>query len=43
MQINATPIVLTDSAITRQIKMMAKAATGRDEEVKPKKKGFGLF
>ncbi len=43
MQINATPIVLADSAITRQIKKMARAASGRDEEAKPKKKGFGFF
>jgi len=43
MQINATPIVMADSAITREVKMMAKAASGWEAEVKPKKKAFGLF
>jgi pilus assembly protein CpaE len=42
MQINATPLVLADSPITRQIRQMAKAAIG--ESVAPaKKKGFKLF
>jgi pilus assembly protein CpaE len=44
MQINATPIVLADSPITRQIKKMAIAAAGKNEvAAKPKKKSFGLF
>jgi pilus assembly protein CpaE len=44
MQIRATPLVLEDSAITRQIKKMAKAITGQDEAAPAaKKKGFRLF
>ena len=43
MQIHATPLVLEDSAITRQIKKMAKAITGQEEEAPAKKKGFRLF
>jgi pilus assembly protein CpaE len=43
MQINATPLVLADSAITRQIKLMAKSITGADGVPEPKKKGFRLF
>ena len=44
MQINATPLVLADSAITRQIRLMAKSVTG-EEAAAPvaKKKGFKLF
>jgi pilus assembly protein CpaE len=42
MQINATPIVLADSPITRQIKKMAKAVLPQEAET-PKKKGFGFF
>jgi pilus assembly protein CpaE len=44
MQINATPLVLADSAITRQIRLMAKSVTG-EEAGSPvaKKKGFKLF
>jgi len=42
MQINATPLVLSDSAIARQIRQMVNAVTGKSE--KPaKKKGFSLF
>ncbi len=46
MQIHATPLVLEDSAITRQIKKMAKAITGEQDAADPKKtkkKGFRLF
>jgi pilus assembly protein CpaE len=44
MQIHATPLVLEDSAITRQIKKMAKAVTGQqDAAPATKKKGFRLF
>ncbi len=45
MQIHATPLVLEDSAITRQIKKMAKAVTGQQGAApeKTKKKGFRLF
>jgi pilus assembly protein CpaE len=42
MQINATPLVLEDSAISRLIKQMARAASGQPEP-QPKKKGFSLF
>jgi pilus assembly protein CpaE len=42
MQINATPLALADSPISRLIKQMAKAATGQTE-AQPKKKGFSLF
>jgi pilus assembly protein CpaE len=41
MQIDASPLVLGDSIISRQIKQMANAVTGQPEEVK--KKGFSLF
>lgn len=43
MQIHATPLVLEDSAITRQIRKMAKAITGHQEAAPAKKKGFRLF
>jgi pilus assembly protein CpaE len=45
MQIHATPLVLEDSAIARQIKKMAKAITGQDAvaAAPAKKKGFRLF
>jgi pilus assembly protein CpaE len=45
MQIHATPLVLEDSAISRQIKKMAKAITGQDvvAAAPAKKKGFRLF
>jgi hypothetical protein len=42
MQVNATPLVLTDSAISREINQMAYAVTG-ETPVKPKKKVFNLF
>ncbi|MGC1463349.1 MAG: hypothetical protein WA802_14185 [Terracidiphilus sp.] len=42
MQIEATPLVQGDSAIARQIRQMAKSATGKPE-VETKKKGFKIF
>jgi pilus assembly protein CpaE len=42
MQIHATPLVLSDSAITRQIRQMVRSVTGQDL-VQAKKKGFRLF
>ena len=42
MQIHATPLVLADSAITRQIRQMVRSVTGQDV-VQTKKKGFRLF
>ena len=46
MQIHATPLVLADSAITRQIRKMAKAVTGQEEakaKVTARRKVFSLF
>ncbi len=43
MQINATPLTLGDSPISRLIKQMARAATGQSETPATKKKGFSLF
>ncbi len=45
MQINATPLVLADSAISRQIKQMANAVSGQDDAKGStgKKKAFSLF
>ncbi len=40
MQISAKPLVLTDSAISRQIKQMVSAVTGKSETTGKKKKGF---
>ena len=42
MQVNATPLVLTDSAVSRRILQMAAAVTG-EVAAKPKKKVFSLF
>jgi len=42
MQINATPLALEDSPISRLIKQMARAACVQAEPA-PKKKGFSLF
>jgi pilus assembly protein CpaE len=42
MQIHATPLVLADSAITRQIRQMVRSVTGQ-EIAQTKKKGFRLF
>ncbi len=44
MQISATPLVLADSTISRQIREMANAVTGEPVAAPPeKKKGFKLF
>jgi len=43
MQIQATPLVLEDSAIARQIRKMATSISGQEEETPAKKKGFRLF
>jgi pilus assembly protein CpaE len=44
MQLNATPIALTDSPVSRLIRQMAKSADGETEkEGAVKKKGFSLF
>ncbi len=42
MQINATPLVLSDSAIARQIRQMVNAVTGKST-TPAKKKAFSLF
>jgi len=42
MQINATPLVLSDSAIARQIRQMVNAVTGKSD-TPARKKGFSLF
>ena len=43
MQISAKPLVLTDSAISRQVKLMVNAVTGKSETTGKKKKAFSLF
>jgi hypothetical protein len=44
MQIHATPLVLEDSAMARQIRKMATSITGQEADDAPaKKKGFRLF
>jgi pilus assembly protein CpaE len=43
MQIHATPLVLADSAITRQIHLMVKSVSGAEAAPAGKKKGFKLF
>jgi pilus assembly protein CpaE len=44
MQIHATPLVLADSAITRQIQLMVKSVAGAEASAPAeKKKGFKLF
>jgi pilus assembly protein CpaE len=43
MQISATPLVLADSAITRQIRQMASSVSGQEASQSAKKKGFKLF
>ncbi len=46
MQISAKPLVLTDSAITRQVRLMVNAVTGKTETSgakNKKKKAFSLF
>ncbi|MGH9598301.1 MAG: AAA family ATPase [Terracidiphilus sp.] len=42
MQINATPLALSDSPITRLLRQMAKSASGQPA-AQEKKKGFSLF
>jgi pilus assembly protein CpaE len=42
MQISATPLVLTDSPISRQIRKMVSAVTGKSEPVASRKKIFSL-
>jgi len=42
MQVNATPLALTDSPISRVIQQMAKSVTG-EPATQVKKKGFSLF
>lgn len=42
MQIKATPLVLSDSAISRQVKLMVRAVTGTGDAPAKKKKGFSL-
>jgi pilus assembly protein CpaE len=42
MQIEASPLVLSDSSIARQIRQMAEAVTGQPVAA-PKKKAFGFF
>ena len=42
MQISATPLVLSDSPISRQIRKMVSAVTGKSETVANKKKIFSL-
>ena len=42
MQISATPLVLTDSPISRQIRKMVSAVTGKSDPVANKKKIFSL-
>jgi pilus assembly protein CpaE len=43
MQISAKPLVLTDSAISRQVKLMVSSVTGKSEAPAKKKKAFSLF
>ncbi len=43
MQISAKPLVLTDSAISRQVRLMVSSVTGKSEAPAKKKKAFSLF
>jgi len=43
MQINAKPLVLSDSAIAKQVRQMVNAVTGKTETAAKKKKAFSLF
>ena len=43
MQISAKPLVLTDSAISRQVRLMVNSVTGKSEAPAKKKKAFSLF
>jgi pilus assembly protein CpaE len=42
MQISAKPLVLTDSAISRQVRLMVGSVTGKSETPAKKKKAFSL-
>ncbi len=42
MQISAKPLVLTDSAISRQVRQMVSAVTGKSDTGAKKKKAFSL-
>lgn len=42
MQISAKPLVLSDSAISRQVRLMVSAVTGKSDTAVKKKKAFGL-
>jgi len=42
MQISAKPLVLSDSAISRQVRKMVSAVTGKSGTQEKKKKGFSL-
>ncbi len=42
MQISAKPLVLTDSAISRQVRQMVSSVTGKSETPAKRKKAFGL-
>ena len=42
MQISAKPLVLSDSAISRQVRQMVSAVTGKSDTAAKKKKGFSL-
>ncbi len=42
MQISAKPLVLTDSAISRQVRLMVSAVTGKSDTAAKKKKAFSL-
>jgi pilus assembly protein CpaE len=43
MQTTATPLAMSDSALARSIKQMARVACGLTAEPEKKKKGLGLF
>jgi hypothetical protein len=43
MQNTATPLAMADSPISRLIRQMAKAVSGKPAEAPAKKKGFSLF
>ncbi|MGB8028908.1 MAG: AAA family ATPase [Terracidiphilus sp.] len=43
MQISAKPLVLTDCAISRQVRQMVHAVTGKSETTAKRKKAFSLF
>ena len=43
MQVEASPLVLSENSISRVIRGMADSVTGKQEAVTQKKKRFGLF